>query len=216
MAAHSILQSTITQLLPLVCPVQAAEIEASVEKFLDQVLIADFKETPLYTIEGVLEERRERDERQQRVHRRAKELFDEEMVKERHAKELRDLEEAITATKLPEGVGRPGSQQQQDGDVSTRKERRTDATAPPSAAASDAPLSSLTVSAPFKLSGAGRSSKLKPYVPDTSEFISEGEASRTIQQLRAESELLRKCFSDGRNPKAFEGFLRNSRGSAAL
>ena len=38
---------------------EAAEMEASVERFLDEAMIEEFKATPLHTLEGVLEERKE-------------------------------------------------------------------------------------------------------------------------------------------------------------
>ena len=68
---------------------------------MDEALIAEFRETPLHTLDDVLQERRERNERDERVRGRAKELLDEELEKRRQAKELRELEEAITASQAP-------------------------------------------------------------------------------------------------------------------
>jgi hypothetical protein len=54
---------------------QGTELDAQIEKFFDDVLIDDIQQTPLITIEGVLQERRERDERQTRLRSRAQEML---------------------------------------------------------------------------------------------------------------------------------------------
>ena len=72
---------------------EASEIEASVERFLDESLIDEFKSTPLHTMEGVLEQRKEEEERRARIASRAEQLMQEELAKERHEKELKELKD---------------------------------------------------------------------------------------------------------------------------
>jgi len=185
---------------------EAASIENEIEQFLDEALLSDFRETPLHTMENVLEERRERNDRVERVHARAKELLDEEVSKEKHVRELRELEEAITATNQPISSG---------GGSSNSKAGAPSAAAP---AAEEAAWSAAVATAPVKLEGAGRSKGLKPYMADLSEFVTEGESARNIKDLRAENELLRKCLSgSGENNRgaAFEQYLRRARGGAS-
>ena len=176
-------------------------IEADIEKFLDEALITDFRETPLHTMENVLEERRWRSEREERVSSRAKEFLAEEVAKERHARELRELEEAITTTKEPlEASCKEGGKGSKAGAPS----------------AEDASWSAAIASAPFKLEAAGRSRDMKPYMANLTDFVTEGESSRNIRELQAENELLRKCLGEGgaNEPKAFESYLRRARGGA--
>jgi hypothetical protein len=180
---------------------EAAVIEADIEKFLDEALITAFRETPLHTMENVLEERRWRSEREERVSSRAKEFLAEEVAKERHARELRELEEAITTTKEPlEASGKEGGKGSKAGAPS----------------AEDASWSAAIASAPFKLEAAGRSRDMKPYMANLTDFVTEGESSRNIRELQAENELLRKCLGEGgaNEPKAFESYLRRARGGA--
>ena len=80
---------------------EAAELEAETEKFLDEALITDFQETPLTTMEDVLEERREAAESRDRVKQRAKELLEQEIAKEKHAREVKELEEAVGVAAQP-------------------------------------------------------------------------------------------------------------------
>ena len=65
---------------------QATAHAAEVEKFLDQALIDDIQQTPLTTLEGVLESRREAEERSARLAARSKELLQEELEKDGHKK----------------------------------------------------------------------------------------------------------------------------------
>ena len=178
---------------------EAATIEANVEKFLDEALITSFQSTPLHTIEDVLEERRERSERQERLKNRAKELLQEELETQRHTQELRELEQAIDASK------------QTDGAHDASKRRQHERPAADGEMEGDEALTEAVASAPFKLQGVGRSRNIKPYVANTSDFATEGECNRQISELRAESEMLRKCLSERSNPKAFEQYLRAAR-----
>ena len=54
---------------------EAADMEASVERFLDESLIDEFKSTPLQTMEDVLAQQQEADERRMRVKTRAGQLI---------------------------------------------------------------------------------------------------------------------------------------------
>lgn len=181
---------------------------------MDEALIAEFRETPLHTLDDVLQERRERNERDERVRGRAKELLDEELEKRRQAKELRELEEAITASQAPAP----------DQTAASHKERgrpSAPAAAPASAPAADGEaagelsattLAAAVATAPFELEGAGRSVGLRPYVANLTDFVAEGEASRVVRELRAESDLLRKCLADGKDrPRAFDTYLKASK-----
>lgn len=189
---------------------QAADIEASIEKFLDDALLTDFRETPLNTIDSVLESRRERREQLDRVHERTQELLREEQAKKRHAMELRELEDAINVTKQPEG-GRPPSHAQKERE---KGGEGASAAAPSSDLAADSTTGAATLDLPFKLEGSGRSKKLNPYVANFSEFVAEGLATRNARDLRSENELLRKCLSDPRNPKAFDSYIRAAKGNS--
>ena len=188
----------------------ATRFEADVEKFLDDALIADVKSTALTTLDGVLEGRRERDERSERIQNRTKELLDEELAKQKHERELKDLEEAIAVTQQPV----PGSA------VGGKRERRASAGPGATAApATEAATSVLAVEndatvppAPFKLESETRKTNAQnPYVLNMTDFLSENVATRQARDLRTENELLRKCMSgDKRAPKAFETYLKRS------
>lgn len=189
---------------------EANDLQASVERFLDEAMIEDMRQTPLTTVEEVLEERSARRERDQRVLARAAELRDEDAAKERHAAELRDLEE-IVATSTPAEGGRPGSRQA--GPAEQRRQadaaRKAEAAAARAGAedVNDPSWAAAVATAPVKLEGAGRSKGLTPYVPDLSEFAPEPERNRQRERLEAENELLRKCLANGRDPKAFQSYL---------
>lgn len=81
---------------------QANEIEQSVEQFLDEALIADVSSAVTSAeADETLLDRREARERQRRVEDRAHELLREAQSKERHDQELRELSDAISASKQP-------------------------------------------------------------------------------------------------------------------
>ena len=82
--------------LPHELAAKAVENAAAVEKFFDDVLIDDFKATPLTNLDEVLDERKERAERLESLASRTKELLDEELAQEKHKQEVKDLEEAIS------------------------------------------------------------------------------------------------------------------------
>jgi len=166
---------------------EANEIEASIERFLDEALITEMREAPLTTMEDVMEERRSRELSTARVHDRAKELLKEELSKAEHERDVEELERAVAASK------QPASDASKAG-----------------AASEESETSRLHAEAPVKLNGAGCSKGLKPYLADLTEFVPEGEASRKARTLREENDLLRKCLADAGNPRAFEGYLRNS------
>ena len=180
---------------------EAAARTAEVEKFFDDVLIDDFKATPLNTMEEVLGERKERDERASRLAARTKELMDEEIAKQKHEREVKELEEVakeLTATEAKDG--KPGSKSgSRSGGAGSSSS---------SAAAADAE----PAPAPFKLESAGRkkSEVNNPYVLNLTEFVPEQEATRAARDLRAENDVLRACLKDTKNPKAFESYLRRS------
>ena len=192
---------------------QAAELEAEMEKFFDDALISDIKETPLTTVDGVLEDRNQAKEQRERVQRRAKEMLDEDLEKEKQAREVKDLEEAISVTKVSEPAVAAVTKKK-DG-----KKPAAAAAAPSSddAAAADAKASATAAAAelPFKLESLGvmRSREANPYVLNLTEFLPEQEATRQARDLKAENELLRKCLADaqkGKGGNAFEGFLRRN------
>lgn len=186
---------------------EANEIEASIERFLDEALITEMREAPLTTMEDVMEERRSRELSTARVHDRAKELLKEELSKAEHERDVEELERAVAASK------QPASDASKAG-----------------AASEESETSRLHAEAPVKLNGAGCSKGLKPcvrpcplplasatprvpvrartarrYLADLTEFVPEGEASRKARTLREENDLLRKCLADAGNPRAFEG-----------
>ena len=184
---------------------EAAELEAETEKFLDEALITDFQETPLTTMEDVLEERREAAESRDRVKQRAKELLEQEIAKEKHAREVKELEEAVgvAAQPLPAVPG-----------VNDKGKGKSKASAPAGAPAAEeesadgASVSSL----PFELESVGkmRAAEWNPYTLNLTEFMNSGEATRKARDLQAENELLKKCLQDSRTGRAnaFEGYLK--------
>jgi len=199
----------------------AADLEAETEKLLDEALIADFQETPLTTLEDVLEERREAGERLERWQIRAKELLDTELAKEKHEREVKDLEEAISVTQQPVPSTATG------GKRDTKQRAAAAAAAPGAAGATDCSFSSsstitgkadsiaaaaTSAALPFKLHSAEqRSQDVNPYVLNLTEFVPETEATRVAKDLRAENEILKRCLSNtNKEPNAFESYLRRS------
>jgi len=195
---------------------EAADLEAQTEQFFDHALITDFQETPLTTLDDVLEERREAAERRERVQSRAKELLDEEMSKRKHERELKDLEEAITATQQPAPAVTGAASSAGKREAQRRSAAAAPAADAPTAAEAESAVASATSSLPFKLESAGTRANrdANPYVLNLTEFVSEGEATRQARELHAENELLRKCLGDAKRPGAFESYLRSSRHTA--
>ena len=139
---------------------EAAEMEASVERFLDEAMIEEFKTTPLHTLEGVLEERRELEERRARIRSRSEQLMQEELANQRHEKEVQELQDAIKERGAEDAVAakaKPG----------------------PTGRRAAAPEPEAVVTLPgVELTGAGRSKNLKPYVYNHTEFVSTVDSSR--------------------------------------
>jgi hypothetical protein len=203
----------------------AAEFEASVEKFLDEALISDIRETPLITLDGVLDDRREREERLDRIRGRTKELMDEELAKEKHEREVRELEEAISTSSQPVPVPKQRERRPSRRDAAEAP-ATTAAAAPAAAPAAEGPpppaaavaadgeeVAAVAASLPFKLESAGvaRSREQNPYVLNMTDFVPEVQATRSARDLKAENEVLRACLKGARSdPKAFESYLRRS------
>ena len=139
---------------------EAAEMEASVERFLDEAMIEEFKTTPLHTLEGVLEERKELEERRARIQSRSEQLMQEELANQRHEKEVQELQDAIKERGAEDAVAakaKPG----------------------PTGRRAAAPEPEAVVTLPgVELTGAGRSKNLKPYVYNHTEFVSTVDSSR--------------------------------------
>lgn len=191
---------------------EASALEAETEKFLDDALISDIQDTPLTTIESVLEERREAQERRERVDQRTKEMLEVEMAKQKHEKDVKALQEAISETQPP--AAPPSAAPPK----SKREGKKSAAAAAAPSAADDAESTATAAAAaelPFKLESASlRTRDANPYVLNLTEFMPETEASRQARDLKAENELLRKCLSDakaGKKSNAFEGYLRGGR-----
>lgn len=186
---------------------EAAENEAAVERFLDESLIDEFKSTPLHTLESVLEQRQEVEERRARLAARADELMKEELAKRRHDKELRELQDAITERAAEDGPPVPAGRGAKPSKLEAARSlpsKGARSAGPPSAAAG--PPSALQ----SKLEGAGRSKNLKPYVYNHTEFVGTADANRHLSGLKKENDLLRKCLQDSRKPGAFEQYLKAS------
>ena len=164
-------------------------MEATVERFLDESLIAEFKDTPLHTMEEVLAERKDAEERRQRLATRADELMQQELAKQRHEKDVLGLQEAIAERAA------------EDSAASRAKHA-------PTSAKGGAPAPAASSSQ--KLVGAGRSKQLKPYVYNHTEFVTSADANRHARNLKGENELLRRCLQDPRKPGAFEEYLRTA------
>ena len=181
----------------------AAELEAETEKLLDETLIADIQETPLVTVDAVLGEREEAKERRERVESRAKEMLEEELAKQRHEREVKDLEEAISVTQKPIAK------------ATTAAARKPPSASAP-AAASPEPEEEAPPTAPFQLASANvrknvRAREANPYVLNLTEFVPETEATRKARDLRKETELLKACLADAKlagRPNAFESYLK--------
>ena len=222
---------------------EAAAFEASVEKcvrsgslsrdielihccpalrFLDDALITEMRDTPLLTIDSVLEERRDREERVTRVQTRAKELLADELTKAQHEREVKQLEEAISTSQQPTTAAAvaPSAGGKKNSFASASRRMSEKAAAPavasalaPAAAPDAEGASEMPAAPPIPLESAGRSAArdANPYVLNLTDFVAETEANRQVRELRAESELLRKCLQEGgQRPKAFESFLRRS------
>ena len=141
---------------------EAAEMEASVERFLDEAMIEEFKATPLHTLESVLEERKDIEERRARIRSRSEQLMQEELAKQRHEKEVQELQDAIKERGAEDAVAakaKPGA-----------TGRRAATPEPDSVELAAALLG-------VELTGAGRSKNLKPYVYDHTEFVSTADSS---------------------------------------
>ena len=179
---------------------EASALEAETEKFLDEALISDFQETPLTTLESVIEERQQANERRDRVQSRAKELLELEIAKEKHEKEVKDLEDAISATAQPAAPS---------GAAGKKKKEAAAAAAPAAESSSAADDFLLKTSMPFKLESADRKD-LNPYVLNLTEFLPEVETTRKARDLRAENELLKACLKNAKGPNAFQDYLRRS------
>lgn len=144
---------------------EAAEMEASVERFLDEAMIEEFKATPLHTLEGVLEERKELEERAARIRSRSEQLMQEDLANRRHEKEVQELQDAIKergAEDVVAAKAKPGA-----------AGRRAATPEPDSVELAAALLG-------VELTGAGRSKNLKPYVYNHTEFVSTADSSRPI------------------------------------
>lgn len=170
-------------LLPHEVAAQATAHEAVVERFLDESLISDMSDAmSSAAVDETLDNRREQQLRQKRLHDRAIELMQEELAKERHAKEVRELSDAVSASREPEkpAQGFKGK-----------------------AAAAAAPDAG-------KPKARAKEREFKPYVADLTDFVGETEANRSMQALKQENELLKKCMADPKNPRAFSGYLRKN------
>ena len=174
---------------------EAAEMEASVERFLDEAMIEEFKTTPLHTLEGVLEERKELEERRARIRSRSDQLMHEELAKQRHDREVQELQDAIKERGAEDAVAASKAKPGPTG--------RRAATPEPDSAAAPSTMHA-------ELAGAGRSKSLKPYVYNHTEFVSTADSNRHSSTLQAENEMLRRCLQDSRTPGAFESYLRAS------
>ncbi len=178
---------------------EATEMEASVERFLDEALIDEFKSTPLHTLEGVLEERKELEERRERIRARSEQLLKEELAKQKHEREVQELQDAIKereaedAKVVAASKAKPGPTGRRSG---APDGSGAGAGAPPPAATQT------------KLTGAGRSKNLKPYVYDHTDFLGAADANRNASALKKENDMLRQCLQDSRKPGAFEAYLR--------
>ena len=136
----------------------AAEMEASVERFLDEAMIEEFKTTPLHTMEGVLEERKGLEERRARIQSRSEQLMQEELANQRHEKEVQELQDAIKERGAEDAVA---ASRAKPGRRVAAQELESAATLPG-----------------IELTGAGRSKNLKPYVYNHTEFVSTADSSR--------------------------------------
>ena len=204
---------------------EAADLEAQTEQFFDQVLITEINETPLTTLDGVLDERFEATQRRDRFHARHKELLAEELAKQKHEREVKDLEDAINTTNQPMPINNKGNGKSKLASVSMIEksvaaapsdEKPKDGRSPsPEEAAPSAAVAAIAATLPFQLESlkGERARDANPYVLNLTEFVPETEATRQARELRAESDLLRKCL-EGHNsskPRAFEGYLKHSR-----
>lgn len=191
---------------------EAADIEASIEKFIDDALISDFQSTPLTTMEDVLEARRDREEREMRLKERAAELLREEQAKQKHEKDVRDLETAISVTQQPPSISNEHAASCSAGSGSSRSSRSSGKVAAQATPMAEAPVDSVVAGRLNELESVKRSAALaqNPYVADTTMFLPGIQASQQAQKLRADNELLRRCLGDKSNPRAFESFIRTS------
>lgn len=191
---------------------EAADIEASIEKFIDDALIADFQSTPLTTIEDVLEARHEKEQRENRLKDRAAELLKEEETKQKHEKDVRDLETAISVTQQQPSISNEHAVSSSAGSGSSRSSRSSGKVAAQATPVEENPIESVVSERLNKLESVKRSAAhaQNPYIADMTMFVPGIQASRQTQKLRADNELLRRCLTDKSNPRAFENFIRNS------
>jgi len=166
---------------------QATAHAAEVEKFLDQALIDDIQQTPLTTLEGVLESRREAEERSARLAARSKELLQEELEKDGHKKEVKALADAIADTAAEEAA-KPAAPDMATHDANGRRIEKA-------ADKADAMRRQLL-------------RESKPYVANFSDFLPEAEANRKARELKEENELLRKCLVRETKADAFDSYIR--------
>ena len=195
---------------------EAAELEAETEKFLDEALITDIQDTPLTTLEDVIDERRDAKERRERVHQRAKEMLEQELAKQKHEREVKELEDAINVTQQPDDVlaaGKAASKREGKKSVPTASAAAPSAEPIASAEGSEEiSVEEAAAALPFKLESTSLKNRdVNPYVLNLTEFLPEQEATRHARDLKAENEILRACLSGaGKKANAFESYLRRS------
>ena len=193
---------------------EATARTAEVEKFLDDVLISDIQETPLSNIDDVIDDRRSRDERMQRIESRAKELLQEEMLKATHERDVKELEEAVATVNAPN----PGEAAASDPKASRsskstggKRGSPTDLSSSSSSSMGGGSGDTVPPPAPFKLESANRKkSEQNPYVLNLTEFLPESDATRQARDLKAENDVLKACLANAKNPRAFDAYLKRS------
>lgn len=151
---------------------------------------------------------------------RTKEMLQEELEKQKQAKELKALEEAISASQAPppsrsakERAGKSAGAPSDASDPSAEGGNGGDGSSSSGSGEDTSSWAAAVATAPVKLEGAGRSHNIKPYFANLTDFVAEGEACRQVRELQAESELLRKCLADSKQPRAFESYLKMSKGT---
>lgn len=197
----------------------ATKFEADVEKFLDDALIADVTSTPLTTLDDVLAERQDRQQREERLKSRRGEFLEEELAKQRHEREVKELEEAVAVTQqpmpgapLPIGANGQRSRRASAGPGAEKGNAVAAAAAEVEAARRELEAVEANVAPPFKLESASRKTDAQnPYVLNLTDFLPEVQSTRQARELRAENDILRKCLGDNaRQPKAFEAYLKRN------
>ena len=187
---------------------EATDMEAAVERFMDESLLEDFNTTPLHTMEDVLEERRKLEERRERIRSRSEQLLKEELATRKHEKEVQELQDAIKEREAEDAKAAASSGKAKLGGPASRGRGAGAAATAAAEGLKDgtpAPTGAVT-----KLTAAGCSKNLKPYVYDHTDFVAQGDANRNSSKLKNENEMLRKCLqgADARKPGAFEAYLR--------